>query len=224
MASVEAVVETPSAKPRGRRSRKSDVKPKAAKVCLYMHVMILRLSSKKPTKIPPKMVATTSLRLGCDMKPHVQILPFAFTWSATELYLTISHSRLRVYRITLPSPAAKPEVPSTMDSEGEVPKPNEFTITVPKECIFLPRSSRNRSVQFFPPDAPGANSVVIIGPRHDKHPTPPIGVYLKDHDLGGWVPVEDKEGEGMLHMPHKRLQGQFEEFDEEQDCDLIPFD
>jgi hypothetical protein len=190
-----------------------------------MHVMVLRLSSSKPTKIPPKMVATTSFRLGCDMKPHVQELPFAFTWSATELYLTVSHARLRIYRITLPSAVPKSQgVPSTTTSAIDAPMANEFKIMAPKECIFLPRSSRNRSVQFFPPDAPGANSVVIIGPRHDKHPTPPICVYLKDQDLGSWVPIEDKEGESMLHMPQKRLQGQFEEFDEEQDCDLIPYD
>jgi hypothetical protein len=176
--------------------------------------MILKLSKHKPTKILPKLVATTSLRLGCGMRPHVQVLPFAFTWSATDLYLTISHSRLRVYRVTLPT--------TTTDTG---PKPNdEFTIKVPKECIFLPRSARNRLVRFYPPETAGANSVVIIGPRYGNHPAPPVGVYLKEDDLGGWVLVEDKEGEGQLHTPMKRLEGQFEQFDEEQDCDIIPFD
>lgn len=191
-----------------------------------MHVIILRLSSKKPTKIPPKMVATTSLRLGCDMKPHVQNLPFAFTWTANEMYLTVSHARLRVYRISFPPAVSKHQevLSATASTDTTCPESKDFKITVPKECIFLPRSSRNRSVQFFPPDLLGGNSVVIIGPRHDKHPMPPISLYLKGNDLGSWVPVEDKEGEGMLHMPQKRLQGQFEEFDEEQDCDLIPFD
>jgi hypothetical protein len=47
---------------------------------------------------------------------------------------------------------------------------------------------------------------------------------LKDQDLGGWVPIEEKEGESHLHTPMKRLEGQFEQFDEEQDCDIIPFD
>ncbi|KAH7364600.1 hypothetical protein BKA65DRAFT_141598 [Rhexocercosporidium sp. MPI-PUGE-AT-0058] len=221
VASIEAVIER---SPNDAQDRK---RPGAKqRVCLYMHVIILKLSSKKPTKIPPKMVASTSLRLGYDMKHHVQNLPFAFTWTRNDLYLTVSHSRLRVYRIAFPrtvlgrqeiSPSSTPEVDTNNDSRA-------FTVTVPSKCIFLPRSSRNRSVQFFPPDVPGQNSVLIIGPRHDKHPTPPIGVYLKGDDLGNWISLEDKEGEGMLHTPHKRLQGQFEEFDEDLDCDLIPFD
>lgn len=211
------MVEKASGSLRNRRRGEPRVKPQ---LCLNLHVMILKLSSSKPTKIPPKLVATTSLRLGCGMRPHVQELPFAFTWSATDLYLTISYSRLRVYRITLPTSQSTVSTPTTDTDQ----KPNEFTITVPKECIFLPRSSRNRSVQFFPPDVEDAKSVVIIGPRYGNHPAPPIGVYLKDQDLGGWVPVEDKEGESQLHTPMKRLEGQFEQFDEENDCDIIPFD
>jgi hypothetical protein len=35
--------------------------------------------------------------------------------------------------------------------------------------------------------------------------------------------VEDKEGESQLLTPMKGLDGQFEPFDEEQDCDVIPF-
>lgn len=191
-----------------------------------MHVMMLRLSSKKPMKIPPKMVASTSLRLGYDMKHHVQNLPFAFTWTTNDLFLTVSHSRLRVYRISFPEAvlgAQKPVSPAVHD-DGTSHDPKTFTVTVPSECVFLPRSARNRSVQLFPPETPGQNSVLIIGPRHDKHPTPPISIYLKDNDLGNCIFVEDKEGEGILHTPHKRLQGQFEEFDEDLDCDLIPFD
>lgn len=164
----------------------------------------------------------TTLRLGCGMRPHVQVLPFSFTWGATDLYLTISHSRLRVYRVALPTAQSTVSTPTTDTTKSHN---KEFAITVPKECIFLPRSARNRSVQFFPRDEEEANSVVIIGPRYGNHPLPSIGVYLKDRDLGGWVPVEDKDGEGQLHTPMKRLEGQFfEQFDEEQDCDIIPFD
>jgi hypothetical protein len=182
----------------------------------------MKLSKSKPTKIPPKLFAMTSLRLGCGIRPHMQGLPFAFTWGADDLYLTISHSRLRVYRVSLPSAQSTASTPTTDTTQ----KPNnEFAVTVPKECIFLPRSARNRSVQFFPPDAEGANSVIIIGPRYGNYPAPSIGVYLKDQDLGGWVPLDDREGEGQLHTPMKRLEGQlFEQFDEENDCDIIPFD
>ena len=51
-----------------------------------------------------------------------------------------------------------------------------------------------------------------------------MGVHLTEQDLGGWVPVEEIDGEILLHTPMKRLEGQFEQFDEEQDCDIIPFD
>ncbi|KAL5320545.1 hypothetical protein ACEPPN_011354 [Leptodophora sp. 'Broadleaf-Isolate-01'] len=222
VASIEAIIERSPINAHDRDHKRHGAKQR---VCLYMHVMLLKLSSKKPTKIPPKMVASTSLRLGYDMKLHVQNLPFAFTWTRNDLYLTVSHSRLRVYRISFPGTALGQESSSSTAPENGIrAESKDFTVTVPSKCIFLPRSSRNRAVQFFPPDLPGQNSVLIIGPRHDKHPTPPIGVYLKEDDLGNWISVEDKEGEGMLHTPQKRLQGQFEEFDEDLDCDLIPFD
>lgn len=102
---------------------------------------------------------------------------------------------------------------------------NDFTILVPRETIFLPRSSRNRSVQFFPPQLPEGKSTVIIGPRYGAHSSSAIGVYLSEKDLGGWVDVAEKEGEEVrLSGPLQRLEGQFEEFNAEPDCDIIPFD
>ena len=208
----------------GLRKRRRGTPDTTPRMCLNLHIMILKLSKSKPTKIPPKMVATTNFRLGCGIRPHVQVLPFAFTWKADDLYLTISQSRLRVYRFSLPTSTPQPAVLISTTDTTQKPK-NEFSVTVPQEVIFLPRSARNRSVHFFPPDAEGGNSVVIIGPRFGRYPAPSIVVYLKDQDLGGWVPVENKEGEVQLHAPMKRLESQFfEQFDEEIDCDIIPFE
>lgn len=97
---------------------------------------------------------------------------------------------------------------------------------MPKETVFLPHSARGRSVQFFPPAAPGCNAVVIVGPRYGQHPGPSIGLYPTEGQLGGWVPIDyaDSSGEAPTACRLRTLEGHFEEFDEEEDCDLIPFE
>jgi hypothetical protein len=53
-------------------------------------------------------------------------------------------------------------------------------------------------------ETPGQNSVLIIGPRHDKHPAPPIHSYFMDHDLGNWIFVGVsgmKRGKGFCQHP-----------------------
>lgn len=68
------------------------------------------------------------------------------------------------------------------------------------------------------------NSTLIIGPRYGPKASPPIGVYLSERDLGPWINVHDKEGEERMRPPKRRFTGAFEEFDEDDDCDIIPFD
>lgn len=36
--------------------------------------------------------------------------------------------------------------------------------------------------------------------------------------------MHDKEGEERMRPPKRRFTGAFEEFDEDDDCDIIPFD
>ena len=101
-------------------------------------------------------------------------------------------------------------------------------------------------MQFFPPREPSADdqksndqtlgssssssstenqvSTLIIGPRYGRNPSPPIGVYLTAKDLGPWINVHDKEGEERMRPPKRRFTGAFEEFDVDDDCDIIPFD
>jgi len=68
------------------------------------------------------------------------------------------------------------------------------------------------------------SSILLIGPRYGAKPSPPISVYLSKKDLGKWVNVHDKEGEERMKPPRRRWTGAFEQFDEDDDCDIIPFD
>ncbi|KAI1105315.1 hypothetical protein F4804DRAFT_304514 [Jackrogersella minutella] len=192
------------------------------RLCLNLHVLILRLSATSPTKNPPKLLRTTSCLLGCSCaRPFIPVLPFAFTWTDADLYLTISESYLRVYHVALPD--LREQHCDSVDTPTGIS--SGFTITVPGETILLPRSSHNRSVQFFPATKPGGNATVIIGPRGGYHPSPPIGVYLSERDLGIWVCPEERNEGGGMYNPQITLEGQLEEpWDDDNDCIIIPFD
>ncbi|KAK8128523.1 hypothetical protein PG984_009631 [Apiospora sp. TS-2023a] len=181
------------------------------------------LSSTEPSHKLPKMVASTSVDLGCSAKTVVSALPFAFTWTPSYLYVTMSDSSLRVFRVTLgdwkhANHTQTPEKTGAATNAGT----RCLQVTVPKETIFLPRSARTRSVQFIPATKAGGKSKVIVGPRYGPNPGPPIGALLPDVELGGWVLPEQKEGGPRTDSAfQKRLEGQLEEFDHEVDCDLI---
>ena len=199
----------------------------------------LRLSPTEPVKVRPAVVSRQCHTLGVWTKPFVSVLPYSWTWTPTAAYLAMTGFKLRVYRVPLPSPdvcsAGKQAV-----RENSCCSP--ALITTPSETIFLPRSARDRSVRFFPPREPSAenglgkakrtdsnqtskpNSTLIIGPRYGSKPSPHIGVYLFEKDLGPWINVHDKEGEERMRPPMRRFTGAFEEFDEDDDCDIIPFD
>ena len=204
---------------------------------LTFHVTAMRLSPTDPAKRRPTIISRQCHALGIWTKPYVSTLPYSWTWTPTATYFTMTGPKLRVYRIPLTSPqgalaekqaAAKPKKPSCC---------TPALITTPSETIFLPRSARERSVHFFPPressadkesqsttPGNGRNSTLIIGPRYGSKPSPPIGVYLSETDLGPWINIYDKEGEERMRPPKRRFTGAFEEFDEDDDCDLIPFD
>lgn len=244
-------MKAPKRKGEGKGPRKQ-LKPI---MCLNLHVLIMQLATNKPTRSPPKLIGSTTLQLGCGLKSHVQQLPFAFTWRESDLYFTMSSSRLRVYKVsltdggnTLKSPEMAgpgtstlrgttngesfqdfcgaelcgPCEPPRLRRAGNASKSMALTITVPKETIFLPRSSRSRSVQFIPPHTPSGRSPVVIGPRNGLNPDPPIVVYFDAEDLGSWVDLAVKEGEeSRLGGQQQRLEGRYETFDTEQDCDII---
>ena len=119
-----------------------------------------------------------------------------------------------------------PQQTTALDPNQAKKSASLFKVVVPKLTILLPPSSRNRSVQFFPASARQANATVIIGPRYGHNPGPPIGLYVTEGDVGGWMDLEEKgKKDGAVYAPQKTLEGQFRElFDETQDCILVPFD
>jgi hypothetical protein len=137
-----------------------------------------------------------------------------------ELYLCISESILRTYRIILP--ALSPVSPNP--TENEPAGQPSFTVLVPEKSILLSRSARIRSVQFSLRLQREANATLVIGPRYGKHPAPTIGIYLQEKDLGAWVTADPAMIGRRLCIPEGRWTGDFEDFDEDQDCDIIPFD
>lgn len=126
------------------------------------------------------------------------------------MYVCLSGSTLRVYKIPLAQP------------ESEVAY--AATITTPTEKVFLPRSAQDRTVQFFPPSGPGAPSTVIVGPHYGVKTALPICIYLQEKDLGRWINAQDEDHTNALKRLKRRAAGDFEPFDSDDDCDLIPMD
>ncbi|SLM33761.1 hypothetical protein LPUS_02337 [Lasallia pustulata] len=97
-------------------------------------------------------------------------------------------------------------------------------VSVPKSTILLPESAEDRTVQYFPPNGgTRPNGTLIIGSRRGQHRTPPIGVYLSDLDLGGWVNLTEahrSETESLTKLV-QRLGGKFEGLVPGEDLDLV---
>ena len=199
----------------------------------------MKISSSNPAKGRPIIVSRQCHALGKWTSPFLSILPYTWTWTRAAVYFTMTGFKLRVYRVPLPSPKDSSAMKQTT---AETSCCSPALITTPRETIFLPRSARERSVHFYPSPEPSsstlggsvkdhdsdthskANSTLIIGPRYGPKASPSIGVYLSEKDLGHWINVHDKEGEERMRPPKRRFTGPFEEFDEDDDCDIIPFD
>ncbi|KAK6525440.1 hypothetical protein TWF694_005577 [Orbilia ellipsospora] len=184
------------------------------RLCLILHVLVMKICEEKFIRQPDNIMNIT-VDLGCCEKPLIKQLPFTFTWSDKELYVTVSSSRLRVYRVDLSGDTA------TYTDEKCGTEAQSHLVKTPKEIIFLPRSARNRKVLFQPPSEPGKLSMVIIGPRPHQSDASSIALYLSDQDLGGWVRLKDKElAEANLFSCH--FNEMHEYFDAAFDCDIIP--
>ncbi|KAM0252155.1 hypothetical protein ACHAQJ_007813 [Trichoderma viride] len=200
---------------------------------LKLHIVILNLSKSKPTKAQPTLVGSATLDIGCSVRPLVHHLPFAFTWRPKHLYVTVSSSRLRVYRIDMNLVMAQSTAicPAKRTWDGTVTGPvrdeKRCVISTPKETIFLPRSARVSTVQYLPPNADisGNRSVIVVGPRSGKCARPGFCIYLTEQDLGEWIdPAKKPEEESRLLPGQQRLSRMYEMFHTEKDCDVIPCD
>lgn len=218
MATIEAEAKEKTRAPR----RTSEPSPSINRNCFSLHVTILQLHSTSPTLTHPKLISAVSVEMGYSVKDLVSTFPFAFTWTPDHLYTTKSDSSLRVYKIKLSSSNCGTASGKTVPwNKAKM----ELAVTVPKETIFLPRYARDRKVQFFPGALPGEPSKVVISPRYGVNPEPTIAVLLEDSHLGGWVSQGELHGgPESIPLTQQRLEGNFEDFDTSDDCDIIPVD
>lgn len=196
---------------------------------LNLQVTTHRLSNRKTTRAPPRLVFRTNLPLGKVSRLNVSSLPYTLTWRANDLYLTTRSNILQVIRIPL-----FPLVSGV----------NSVPICYTQSPVFLPRTTLSRNVYYFPPanrTEKGSKNkrdkaMAIIG-SHSSMPSqrlvvprvqvsPPIGVLLdEERDLGGWqCKTNSKWNEDAgATKGAGRLQARFEAFDLREDCDIIPY-
>ena len=213
-----------------------DPKSDKPNIRLNLQVTTHRLSQRKTTRAPPRIIFRTNVSLGKKTRLNVSSLPYSLTWRAKELYLTERSSKLNVIRIPLFAP------PSGSSSTTPV-----YYTQAP---VYLPRTALVRTVHFFPPNEEEAEkgrkstwrrdkAMVLIG-SYSSTPmqgffvpkvevSPPIGVFLDmERDLGGWEykPNAELKAEGNVAGVNRgsgRLQGMFEAFDKKEDCDIVPY-
>jgi hypothetical protein len=219
---------------------------------LSLQISTHRLSVRKTTRSPPRLMYRTTVNLGTVPTLNVSSSPYTLHWTDTYVYLTTNAQTLNVARISL-FPSSTPSSTST--------KPAEPSICTTTSPLYLPRTTSSRTLHFFTPPPPPARALsqrnkpsstiqppaptharVIIG-SHSASPSqgilvpayqiaPPMVVLVDESkDLGGWKCRAAKEMEddaergkdGRVNNAGGRLQGKFETFDRGEDCDIVPF-
>ncbi|KAF1845137.1 uncharacterized protein K460DRAFT_416448 [Cucurbitaria berberidis CBS 394.84] len=219
-------------------------KDEKASLVLSLQISTHRLSIRKTTRSPPRLIYRTTIDLGTVPTLKISSSPYTLHWTDEVLYLTTRGQTLNVMRIPL-----FPDPESGRSSVCHVQKD-----------VYLPRTTESRTLHFFPNPPPtsrvpstrtkssglraaanqntmakiiiGSHSAVpsqgLMVPRYQV--SPPIGVLLHDErDLGGWkckaITAETDEGTNKQRLNNAggRLQGKFESFDRTEDCDIVPF-
>lgn len=214
---------------------------------LSLQVSTHRLSIRKTTRSPSRLVYRSTIDLGAVPTLNVSSSPYTLHWTDQEVYLTTRGQTLNVTRIPLfPNPASSKSGSSS-------------SVCYIQKDVYLPRTIESRTLHFFPKPAPTSRAPttrsktsglktasqkkntmakIIIG-SHSAIPSqallvpryqvcPPTGVLLDDEKhLGGWkcktVSCEAGEARQRLNNAGGRLQGKFESFDRNEDCDIVPF-
>jgi len=202
---------------------------------LYMLVLTYRLSTRKPTRSPPVLLHRVKADLGKhEGRLSVSQLPFIFTWTPRDLFVSRRGTNLEVFRF-----------PLFRECTGDG-CPSEQNVLVPMKKTLLPDSAALRDVYFVPlsNDCNGA-SMVIVGSEtrakaalvedliqlelpdetseSPKRRTlgPSIGAILQAEDIGGWIGAEG------ISVPLGRSMGildmRKEKFDPDDDCDAEPY-
>lgn len=173
---------------------------------LSVFLTTYRLSSRKTTRSPPRLIHKVKLTLGHFTGVSLARLPFTFSWTREHLYFTVSGTRLNTFRVGLFRP----------------PSSSQALITVPRLSVMLPLSATQRQIHYLPPTlqddgtAP-TRSVVLLGSlgaanvrvqlEHyslhaqrrgmgdlltanlNDHTSPAMCLFLdEEKDMGGWIP------------------------------------
>ncbi|KAL5043901.1 hypothetical protein BDW71DRAFT_209886 [Aspergillus fruticulosus] len=133
-----AILEARRKPPKEKKSKRKDPSPKPDLIPLELSLFVTthRLSSRKTTRAPPTQIYRTKIELGHFHSLPVSQLPFALTWTPSQLYFTVGRKELTVFKIKLFPPR-----------DGEE---SEDPVLVPRESVFLPATAKTREVRFFP--------------------------------------------------------------------------
>ncbi|EQB48610.1 hypothetical protein CGLO_12147 [Colletotrichum gloeosporioides Cg-14] len=189
---------------------------KKSEIVLSLFLTTHRLSSRKSTHSPPRLIHKVKLTLGQFTGFSLTKLPFTFVWTSDNLYFTVTGTRLNVFRVALF------RLPNSM---------SHSIVTTPKLPVMLPLSASGRQVFYLPPDiVEGTESIrgrglVLIGSyaalyhRAQLHhrsvraelqgmgsvankelldyASPAVGFYVDEgKDLGGWAELDADEKGG----------------------------
>jgi hypothetical protein len=217
----------------------------AKELLLSVFVHTHRLSDTKTTRCPPRLVHKAKISLGQFAGLTLAKLPFTFTWTARHVYVSISGTRLNVYRIALFKPAR-----TCCDAADPV-------VAMPRLDVQLPLSATGRQVYYLEEEVIGGNrktgrAMVVMGSYGGPqsrvqlkarstnalrlglgdietkeplpYPCPPVGFFLDvEKDLGGWVAPAGKvkvELDGDGRIPGGKLLRKIEYFNDQDDVDL----
>lgn len=214
---------------------------------LRLHVSTHRLSERKTSRSPPRLVFRTALSLPATYTETIQLsvsnLPYTITWAEKHIYVTHSETPLRVYRIPLFKEVEEMEITET------APK----AVFVNAAEVYLPSSAETRKVYFFDRNSQahkkksknkeeyvaqviiGAQNRIVVreglaeGARRCGQ-TLPQGVHLTESQFGKWEGVDMASGNSNVEKLERaetwkggQLDAKFERFDRSEDCDIVPY-
>ncbi|KAI0535346.1 hypothetical protein GGR58DRAFT_479503 [Xylaria digitata] len=179
---------------------------------LFIQVITVALCRKDVCSGRPRTLAYRSgIELGKWRTTTVCQLPFAITWTNTDLYVSLSREFLRVFKFSHHMKEKRG------NSESCNPVAVDSAVYTLSKGVALPRSARFRSVNFLPTTDRGA-AKIVLGSVYGSQPQPPAVIYLKAENMGSWIKAEDAV---LTEIPTTRNDPLLEDFDADDDCDLI---
>lgn len=214
---------------------------------LRLHVSTHRLSERKTSRSPPRLVFRTALSLPATYTEAFQLsvstLPYTLTWAEKHIFVTHSETPLRVYRMPLFKQVEE------MEATEKAPK----AVFVNAAEVYLPSSVETRKVYFFDGNSQvqkkksknkeqyvaqvviGAQNRTIVGAGLAEGAQRcgqnlPQGVHLTESQFGKWEGIDMASGNSNADKLERaetwkggHLDAKFERFDRSEDCDIVPY-